>query len=88
MKYLLILLLLVGCVTKPPVPDAVLPPKEKVVRIDPRIFELCEPLFNLNENASFDDVLKITLDNFELYTACSSKQSRAVKLLKQFSNQE
>jgi hypothetical protein len=87
-KYLLILLLLAGCASKPPVPDAVLPPKEKVVRIDPRIFELCEPLQNLAENATFDDVLAVTINNFEIYVACSTKQSRAVKLLREFSNQK
>lgn len=86
MKYLLfIIVFLYGCATAP-IPDAVLPPKEKVVRIDPRMLELCEPLKNLPETASFEDILVITLDNFEIYTACSVKQSRAVKLLKEFSN--
>jgi hypothetical protein len=83
-KWILILLLLTGCATV--IPDAVLPPPEKVVRIDPRILELCEPLRNLPETATFDDVLTVTLANFELYVACSTKQSRAVKLLKEFSN--
>jgi hypothetical protein len=87
MKYLLILLLLAGCATKP-IPDAVLPPKEKVVRIDPRMFELCEPLLNLPAESNFDEVLAVTINNFELYVACSTKQSRAVKLLREFSNQK
>lgn len=82
---LIILIFLVGCTTTK-VPDAVLPPEEKTVRIDPRIFELCEPLKNLPEIATFEDVLVITINNFEIYAACSIKHSRAVKLLKEFSN--
>jgi hypothetical protein len=86
MKILIILIfLLVGCATTK-IPDAVLPPVEKTVRIDPRIFELCDPLKNLPENASFEDVLAITISNFEIYSTCSIKQSKAVKLLKEFSN--
>lgn len=85
MKILLILLFIAGCTTTK-VPDAVLPPPEKVVRIDPRILELCEPLKNLPETATFEDVLVITLTNFEIYSACSVKQSKAVRLLKEFSN--
>ena len=83
--FVIILLFLTGCVTTK-IPDAILPPEEKVVRIDPRIFELCDPLKNLPENASFEDVLVITIANFEIYSACSVKQSRAVRLLKEFSN--
>ncbi len=88
-KYLIILLLS-GCsiFNKPPPPDAVLPPTEKVVRIDPRVFELCEPLQNLPAEANFDEVLAITINNFEIYVACSAKQSRAVRLLREFSNQK
>lgn len=90
MKYsLVILLLLGGCAfNKPPPPDAVLPPQEKVVRIDPRVFELCEPLQNLPAEANFDEVLAVTINNFEIYVACSAKQSRAVRLLREFSNQK
>jgi len=84
--FLIILLFLTGCATTTKIPDAVLPPEEKIVRIDPRVFELCEPLKNLPENATFEDVLVITVANFELYSACSVKQSRAVRLLKEFSN--
>lgn len=83
--FLIILLFLTGCGTTK-IPDAVLPPEEKIVRIDPRILELCEPLKNLPEKATFEDVLLVTLSNFEIYSACSVKQSRAVKLLKEFSN--
>jgi hypothetical protein len=89
MKYLLILLiLLAGCASKPPVPDAVLPPKEKVVYIDPRMLELCDPLQNLPAESNFEEVLAVTINNFEVYTACSAKQSRAVRLLRKFSNQK
>ena len=87
--FLLPLLLVSGCALfKPNIPDAVLPPKERVVNIDPRIFELCEPLLNISENSTFEDVLAITLSNFEIYAACSVKQSRAVKLLREFSNKK
>jgi hypothetical protein len=89
MRYLLILLLLSGCAfNKPKPPDAVLPPTEKVVRIDPRMLELCEPLKNLPAETNFEEVLSITIDNFEIYNACSVKQSRGVKLLREFSNQK
>lgn len=90
MKYILVILLLSGCAmfNKPKPPDAVLPPKEKVVHIDPRMLELCEPLQNLSAEANFEEVLAVTINNFEIYTACSVKQSKAVRLLREFSNQK
>lgn len=82
MKYLIILLLLFGCATK----DAIVVPPEKVVRIDPRALELCEALSILPEQASFEDLLTITIGNIELYANCANRQKNSVILLKQFSN--
>ena len=84
MKYLLILLLLFGCATK----DAIVVPPEKVVQIDPRTLELCDPLNALPEQASFEDLLTVTIGNIELYANCANRQKNSVILLKKFSNKE
>lgn len=80
MKYLLILLLS-GCVSTAAI-------TEKTVSLDPRALELCEPLFTLEANATFQDLMETTIRNFELYHDCANKQATSVKLLKQFSNKE
>lgn len=86
MKYLLILLILVGCATKP---DAIVPPPEKYVHIDPRILEPCENLIELPPDTStFEDLLKITLVNFEIYSDCALKHRNSTILLKKFANKE
>lgn len=68
--------------------DAIVPPPEKVVQIDPRVLELCEPLNGLSEEATFEDLLATTVFNFELYNACAQKQRNSVILLKKFANKE
>lgn len=77
----IILFVLAGCVSTSP--DAILPPKEKVVHIDPRILEPCGDLLLL-ENP--DDELEITIKNFEIFADCKRKQNNSIILLKQFSN--
>lgn len=87
MNRLLIILLVIflhGCATK----DAIVPPPEKIVHIDPRVLESCEPLNKLPENASFEDLLSTTVVNFEIYNACAQKQKNSAILLKKFSNKE
>lgn len=83
---ILLILLLTGCIST--TPDAVLPPPQKIVHIDARALELCEPLFTISESASFEEILKTTIANFELYADCSNRQKNSVILLKQFSNKE
>jgi hypothetical protein len=85
MKTLLILLLLAGCATTQ-VPDAVLPPAPKTVHLEPKLLEPCEPLDSLYASNSWEDILTITVNNFEKYAACAKKQENSVKLLKKFSN--
>ena len=85
MRYLLITLLLSGCFAT--VPDAVAPPPEKVVHIDPRVLEPCEPLLKLpDQSTSFEDVISITLANYEIYSNCATKQKNSSILLREFSN--
>lgn len=88
-KFLLLLILVVllsGCFTT--TKDAIVPPPEKIVHIDPRILEECEPLIKLPENASFEDLLSITVFNFEVYNICATKQHNSIILLKKFANKE
>lgn len=80
-KYILILVLLIsGCAA---VSDAVVPPKEKIVHIDPRALEPCEDLVGLDSNSS---EIETTIRNFEIYADCKRKQNNSIILLKQFSN--
>jgi hypothetical protein len=89
MRYLLVLLLTGCAMFGKTVPDAVLPPPEKTVHIDPRMLELCDPLIKLpEESTSFEDVLSITISNYELYVNCAQRQKNSVILIKQFSNKE
>lgn len=73
-----------SCATK----DAIVPPPEKVVHIDARALEPCEPLVKLPDNASFEELISITVSNFELYSVCVIKQDNSIILLKKFSNKE
>lgn len=84
-KLILILVLLAGCAAPK---DAIVPPPERTVHIDPRVLELCDPLINLSEQASFDDLLATTVANFEIYNNCALKQRNSVILLKKFANKE
>jgi hypothetical protein len=88
MKLFLIALLLVltGCATKPKPPDAVLPPTERVVHLDPKILASCDKLEPLPESATWEDVLNVTINNYEKYAACARKQENSIFLLKRFSN--
>jgi len=88
MRLLLISLVLAisGCATKPPIPDAVLPPPEKVVRLDPGTMESCKKLDPLPDTATWEDVLNNIIDNYEKYAGCSKLQEDSIKLLKKFSN--
>jgi len=78
-----LLLLLAGCITTP---DAIVPPTERTVHVDPRILELCEPLEKLPDTSTFEDLLAITITNFELYSECATKQKVSATLLKRFAN--
>lgn len=83
---ILALVLLVGCSLLKK--DAIVPPPERTVHIDPRVLELCEPLNRLPEQASFEDLLATTVANFEIYNNCALKQRNSVILLKKFANKE
>lgn len=84
-RVLLICILLAGCVTTP---DAIVPPPERKVHIDPRVLEPCEPLLFLSESASFEELITITVNNFEIYATCAEKQKNSALLLKRFTNKE
>jgi len=88
MRILLITLILAltGCASKPPIPDAVVPPKEVVVKLDPGNMESCKKLTPLPSTATWDDVLYITIDNYEKYAGCAKLQEGSIILLKKFSN--
>jgi hypothetical protein len=84
-KYIIaILIFLSGCATT--IPDAVLPPKEVTIHLDSAVFEPCESLEGLPELASWEDVITVTVHNFEKYAICAKKQMISIKLLKEFSN--
>lgn len=84
-KLIFLSLLLTACTTSKP--DAVVPPPEKVVHIDARILEPCEPLVGVSATeVTFEDILASTITNFEIYRDCSNKQKNSVILLKKFSN--
>jgi hypothetical protein len=70
-----------GCVwnAKPDIP--VITPK--VVHIDARAYERCEPLRPLSNP---DELLQISLANMEIYSQCVRKQDNSIKLLKEFAN--
>ena len=83
MKYLLLVLFLVGCATAP-LPTIV--PPSRVVRIAPSILEPCtlldeNPLVN-----TFEDVLVLYSELAASYGMCAEKQSNSVNLLKEFGN--
>lgn len=87
-KLLLIILasILIGCATtQPPGPTIVI---DKVVHIDPRALQACEPLVGLNSVASFEDILATSVQNMEIYADCKGKQDNSIILLKKFSNKE
>ena len=84
-KFIVILMLLSGCATQP---DVILPPPEKVISLDPSAYELCKPLLKVPLSSTFEDILKVSLDNIELYADCYNKQKNSVKLLKKISNVE
>jgi hypothetical protein len=86
MKYLLPLILsilLVSCATNS---GLVLPSNDQVIKLDPRALAECDPLLSIQPPITFENVLKISLDNIELYAKCADKQKASIKLLKQISN--
>lgn len=87
MRYFIILVLifLQGCATTPK-PTAIL--TDKVVHIDARILEPCADLNTLPDNASFDDLLRISFSNIEIYSECKRKQNASIEVIKQFSNRK
>jgi len=59
---------------------------DKPVHIDARLLEPCSRLSSISNEASFEELLKVSFDNFQIYTECYDKQRASVILLKQFSN--
>lgn len=82
---LLLSFLLVSCAS---IPDAIVPPTEREVALDPRILTYCDPLVKLPPAPTFDDVLNVSLKNMELYYICADKQKSSVELLKKVSNRK
>ena len=89
MKKLLIILFIVfigACATKPIDPIPIITVDKKVIRINPAVLEQCAPLQRLPEKASFEDVITITIHNYELYKVCADKQRVSVQVIREFSN--
>lgn len=80
---MLVFCLLTACAT---VPDAIVPPPEKVVKIDPSALKRCQRLLELPINATYEEFLVTSIKNFELAADCARKQDLSIKLLKEFAN--
>ena len=66
-------------------PDATI--SEKVVYLDPKALEPCQPLLRLDlQGDSFEDLLVVSVKNMAIYADCSGKQDNSIKLLREFSN--
>ena len=83
MKYLLLVLVLVGCATAP-LPTIV--PPSKVVHIAPSVLESCTLLDENPLVSTFEDVLVLYSELATAYGVCADKQSNSIKLLKEFGN--
>jgi len=59
---------------------------EKVVKLDPQVYQPCKSLSLLPDNASFEELAATTATNFLVYSDCKAKQDNSIILLKQFSN--
>jgi hypothetical protein len=67
MKYLLIILLLVGCSTTVPV-------KQKFPNATPELMKKCENLKKIEgDKVAITDMLKVIVQNYSLYYECSTK---------------
>jgi hypothetical protein len=67
MKYLLIILLLVGCST-------VVPVKQKFPNATPELMKKCESLKKIEgDKVAITDMLKVIVQNYSLYYECSTK---------------
>ncbi len=82
----LLALSLSGCGWFTKHPDATMPPKEKVVRLDPGALTFCDSLKRIPAGSTQEEITSIDLDNFGIYADCANKQKNSVKLLKEFSN--
>lgn len=76
----LILVLLSACAS--PKYENVIPPPERVIHIDPRMLELCQPVLKLTTELNEE----VFIHNLEIYADCANKQKNSVILLKEFSN--
>jgi len=78
MKYLIILLALAGCASKPvvnPLADVVLVPKDDKVSVPDVDLSLCPPLEKFEVKAlSQQDTIDMTSKFIDTYTACRVKQ--------------
>jgi len=59
---------------------------DRVVRIDPRALESCSDLLKLSPQASFEELLEVSINNMGLYNDCKLKQDNSIKLIKELSN--
>lgn len=72
-----------SCFTKP-----VATITDKPVHIDARLLEPCKKLSEIPDNASFEELLKTSFDNFQIYAECSDRANKLVILVKTFSNKD
>jgi hypothetical protein len=89
MKNLLIILFLIiisACTTVPIEPIPIITVDKKVININPKVLEQCDPLQRLPEKAGFEDVITITIRNYELYKICADKQRVSTQVIREFSN--
>lgn len=60
---------------------------DRVVRIDPRALESCSNLLKLSTpQASFEELLQVSINNMELYNDCKLKQDNSIRLIRELSN--
>lgn len=81
---ILTIVLLGGCATKPSAPQLPIL-QDRVVHVDNRLLQECQKLTALPVNATFNDVLEISLKNMQLYSRCAANNSALIEVIKQFS---
>ena len=82
---LILSIFLTGCsiFQKKPEPPAIVP---QVVNIDSAVLLPCEPLKEVVDIKTFEDIIVTYADMATSYANCANKQAASVKLLKQFGN--
>lgn len=78
---LLISILLSGCFGTLPGISV----KDKI-DINPSVLESCLPLREVPHNATFSDILVVSVKNAEVYLDCKRKQDTSIQVIKEITN--